>query len=408
MLAQFVLLLFCLTTAFCVYVYATTGDIFHPLIIFPVLFFYFALGPVVSYLLGGWVYPGVVQEKIADAVVVFALVLVGMFAAFFPWLRKRKIFWDISLPTHRRQQAFWAANGIGLFLNFVTLSFVAINLSIVWGGQKGALIARYPIYLLWHYNFLLFWNFFLAFMLALNYWERNQLFFANVSGYVLYCLLTNERDFLLVLLAVLAFRNNKKKLPLSVLLLVTIAMIGLFLLLFSLRFSEDSSRSLLDLYLGQGGNLHIITNLMVWRDSWLELYYGSTYIQSIFNLVPSFVYREGIPLTEWFVQEFAPDSKSGYGFTLEGEAYLNFGILGVPFFFYLYGKMLMLIYASKLRGSLLGNYMYYFCFIFVVYTLRGDSLMLFKGLSYALGFFFFMLFLSNWGHLRFRRTFSRT
>ena len=53
-------------------------------------------------------------------------------------------------------------------------------------------------------------------------------------------------------------------------------------------------------------------------------------VHAVLNLVPG---RAQPPLAQWLVDRYAPGSASGYGFSLTGEAYLNYGFWGIPALF---------------------------------------------------------------------------
>ncbi|MBK03907.1 MAG: hypothetical protein CL932_10860 [Deltaproteobacteria bacterium] len=401
-MSSYVFIFIILTLVYSLSVFYKTQDLFHPMVIFPVAYVYFTMGPVVTYVMGGNIYSGIVKDKIDDASTAFVLALLGMCFAIIPLFRGSQKVWDVKLSLRQKKQAFWYITLFATFVNLVSMFFVLTNFSIVMSGVKGALLRAIPRYSLWHFNYLLFWTFCISLLLAFNYWQRSKLIIFNAFIYVVYCVLLNERDFLLVLLAIVAYRTTSQRMNRAYSILLAVGISLIFVGLFWFR-SNASQVDFLELYLGQGNNLNVITNVMHWSDEWLEPKYGWTYIQSMLNLMPSFIYRQGVPLVDWFKNEFAPGSDSGYGFSLEGEAFMNFGFPGIFIFFFCFGKLLLYFYNAKNKGSLFGFYMYYFCLIFAVYTLRGDSLMLFKGFSYATGFFYFILALSTNGRIRFRK-----
>lgn len=376
-------------------------DAFYPLVIFPIAYVYFTMGPVITHVTGGVIYAGIVVNQIDAAMYVFIFALIGMGISAIPLLDFQPPRWDINVPGRVKKRALLYITYIATFVNLVSLFFIVTNLSVVLGGVKGSLLRAVPRYAFWHFNYLMFWSFCVALFLTLDTWKTSKLLIFNFFFYCVYCLLLDERDFVLIFFAILAYRTRLKKMSLFSASALSAGISVVFVLLVWTR-NNEVDVNFVDLYLKQGNNLNIITNILSWSETWLEPKYGWTYIQSLLNLAPSFIFRSGKPLSDWFKNEFAPDSNSGYGFSLEGEAYMNFGYVGVLLFFFLFGKVLIYFYNSKQKGSFFGCYMYYYSLLFAIYTLRGDSLMLFKGFAYATGFYYFIMFLANHGRITFR------
>ena len=147
--------------------------------------------------------------------------------------------------------------------------------------------------------------------------------------------------------------------------------------------------SVVQAILGLGSNLFVVSRVIEWVPDELPYEGGMTYVHTLGNLAPSFLLpqlRQGSLLT-WFKERYAPTSQSGYGFGMEAEAYLNFGLLGPVVVFAVWTLVLCRLhdgYASLPR-ALLYRYAYTFFLPFSLYCMRGDSLMCVKGATYSVG-----------------------
>jgi hypothetical protein len=76
-----------------------------------------------------------------------------------------------------------------------------------------------------------------------------------------------------------------------------------------------------------------------------DYYYGLTYLKAFLYMIPGFLLAssKSLPLGHMFkeqaasVRDFAGDRIPGFGYSPVAEAYVNFGFLGVPLLFFLFG-----------------------------------------------------------------------
>lgn len=141
--------------------------------------------------------------------------------------------------------------------------------------------------------------------------------------------------------------------------------------------------------LGLGSNLFVTSRVAEWVSADEPHRFGTTYLATLGNLAPSFLlpgFRfESLPA--WFKDNYAPTSTTGYGFGMEAEAYLNFGLVGPLLVFALWTAGLVLLFDGwrLVPDALLHRYAFTFMCPFSLYCIRGDSLMWAKGFLYAVG-----------------------
>lgn len=141
--------------------------------------------------------------------------------------------------------------------------------------------------------------------------------------------------------------------------------------------------------LGLGSNLFVTSRVAEWVPADEPHRYGGTYLGTLGNLAPSFLVPglrfESLPA--WFKDNYAPTSTTGYGFGMEAEAYLNFGLVGPVLVFALWTAGLVLLFDGwrLVPDALLHRYAFTFMCPFSLYCIRGDSLMWAKGFLYAVG-----------------------
>jgi hypothetical protein len=141
--------------------------------------------------------------------------------------------------------------------------------------------------------------------------------------------------------------------------------------------------------LGLGSNLFITSRVVEWVPQEIPYRWGETYLHTTVNLIPSFLLPDlrFESLLTWFKERYAPTSQTGYGFGMEAEAYLNFGLLGPLLMFGLWSFGLSRLHdgARRLPQAVLYRYAFTFMVPFSLYCIRGDSLMWAKGFLYAAG-----------------------
>ena len=104
-------------------------------------------------------------------------------------------------------------------------------------------------------------------------------------------------------------------------------------------------------------------------DEW-SYFYGETIIWDL-KIATIF---DAVSPGAWFNQTFYPNlvaQGGGNGFSLVGEGYMNFGIIGVVLWFVLLGLLLKFLY-KKAHLGLIWTIIYIALIPIVVYSIRGD------------------------------------
>jgi hypothetical protein len=288
-------------------------------------FFLFGFGPVVSYLLGGSIYFGTNTLLIGRAALGLLLAFAGVVAAGLLVRRRRDIADPMAAPSGRRLPLVPAV------LAVLALYALAV---LAWGGPaflSGNKLDRIAVAGPGHYEYLLLEMCACAlYFLAYETSTGRFAYRLNLGVYIAYCLATGERDFVFVLFALVLHRElvrGRRRIPRSMLwgagLLVGATA------LFGLRGGAPSGTDATQI-LNQGSVLFVDTWVMGHVPSAEPYQHGATYLHALLNLVPG---HPQPALSQWLVDRYAPGSASGYGFSLTGEAYVNFGLVGIPVLF---------------------------------------------------------------------------
>jgi len=211
---------------------------------------------------------------------------------------------------------------------------------LAWGGPaflSGTKLDRIAVAGPGHYDYMLLQMCACAlYFLAYETSTGRFAYRLNLAVYIAYCLATGERDFVFVLFALVLHRElvrgergpGRRRIPRTVLwgagLLVGATA------LFSLRGGGPADGSDPGQILNQGSVLFVDTWVMGHVPATEPYQHGAIYLHALLNLVPG---HPQPALSQWLVDRYAPGSASGYGFSLTGEAYLNFGLPGIPVLF---------------------------------------------------------------------------
>jgi hypothetical protein len=164
--------------------------------------------------------------------------------------------------------------------------------------------------------------------------------------------------------------------------------------IFYFRDTTQESQGFISSILNQGSLLFINTFSLKLLHERIDYFMGFTYLNSLFNLFPSWIYKTDFNTLDWFKNNYAAASTSGYGFGLDAEGYINFSYLGV--FFTFFG---LLFIQRKITKYITTHpfFLYYSVFFsaFTMYSIRNDSLALFKGNLYGIIFFYLIYRLSG-------------
>lgn len=358
-----------------------------PLTYMTMFYFFFTFGPIINHLLGLPIYFGTPQEYILAASNNFAIAIVTMslISFLFPYLKEKSEQISPNRDYHFLKFIFIAFTLYAIIQSLYVLFFS-------FGGSKidkiNFLIPKI------HYNYLMIQVYLVSFYFLL---KQKKLYWINLISYIFYCLITGERDFIFPLVAIgihlsiFSHLNFKQKV---ILFITGIGFFGLATLIFFLRDSSQESSSVLGSILNQGSLLFINAYTIKLLNDSYEFFNGFTYLNSIQNLLPSWIYKTDFNTLAWFKNNYAPKSNSGYGFGLDAEGYMNFGHIGVVctfVFITIIQKITFMNFSSK------DFFKYYSVFFtaFTMYSFRNDSLAFFKGNLYAIIFFGIIFYISN-------------
>ncbi len=193
--------------------------------------------------------------------------------------------------------------------------------------------------------------------------------------------ITGERDIALRILIVVGFLWNfqVRRVPMS------LAIAGFGVLILALPVLQAAKGLMLggfgDVRLGLYGLLggefkasgRVFTVLLSW---WPGFMYGETLVWDVLRAL-SFgpLQVDVVSTSQWFNREFLGQDAAGWGFSLVGEFYLNFGAIGVIAGFYLFGKISLWLYYRQARSpaALVGYAVYA---SIAIYAVRGDAALL--------------------------------
>jgi oligosaccharide repeat unit polymerase len=370
-----------------------------PLFYIAVLYFYFAFGPVINFLIGHPIYFGILQDRIPEATFIFMLALFGIFLISILIPAKS----DLSNRVRDETEKHYFVLTVVLIVLIVYQLFVLLTIVPGTIGQSKIIqIARIGGGI--HYPFLLLEFFVTPFFFLHRAKSARQLYYTNFALYVAYCLSFQERDFIFIILSILIYRfvfnsfNISRSRSLVGVLAISLPLVIVGTFLFNTRFDSTNNSLNLQGILNQGSLLFINTQIINLTETIQPFMYGQTYLNSLVNLIPNFIYSSDLQLLSWFKNIYAPTSSSGYGFALDAEAYLNFGYWGViPFF-------IAISLVQRFAFNRIGRHPFYLYFsvfytAFLPYAFRNDSLSLFKGSIYAIIFFNLIAF-ASWPVIR--------
>ncbi|MET0237946.1 MAG: O-antigen polysaccharide polymerase Wzy [Kibdelosporangium sp.] len=341
------------------------------------VFLFFTFGPLVNLLLDQPVYFGIVAETVSQASTGFLLALVGLLAA------------DIIKP----QRSSFATDGLVPVRTYDLLplvlgclaSYAAYVLATAGPEMIGAdKLARIELAGQWHYPYLLMETFALAlYVIAQRTRFTRNLYLANAAVYLVYCLVTTERDFIFVGFALLIQRQLFRRGVRSgrLILFGTVSVVlasGLATVRENLEFGVTQT-------LNQGSVLFVDSFVMNAVPGTYPYRLGQTYLDAVTSVL-QLSWSDRLPLDEWLVSLYTPGWTGGYGFSLTAEAYLNFGMLGIPVVFALIGLGVRSL-VNRCDQSDLAAYLTVLAIAGLLNALRGDSAQLLKIVVYGTVFF---------------------
>ena len=350
------------------------SDRLNMLTAFSLAYFYSAVLPAASYIAGSQIYSGIDPRYIPDALFLSLLCLGGLLVA--------------GLLTQFRTTAIaplaWDPEGPGKIPTLIAGAvFLIIFLTAVYNidiffmpksSDTGAMAGL-------HYRVLLLASVFCCVFISM-YWRTGGVGAFGIIALTFYCLIFKERDFFLAaLLAALVLYSRKKIGKKSI---MAIAAIGLAAFSYlSVGRSVVFESFDISTFANQGSNLFVNTFVTrYFENANAEDYYlGQTYYASFVDTL-TFGYLPFRPtLANWLAEEYAGFwSTGGYGFSIEAEAFMNFGYYGAFALFLAIGIFLHQAESLAMRGYRSGRIMLGWSIMFLMYGIRGESLNIFKSL----------------------------
>jgi oligosaccharide repeat unit polymerase len=145
---------------------------------------------------------------------------------------------------------------------------------------------------------------------------------------------------------------------------------------------EEIAQSLLT---RNSSNLLVFTNVTQWVPEQEGYWYGESYVDAALNLIP------GLPIGEtlsmWFKRMYEYQGRSGFAFSMDAEAYVNFGWIGPALVFAGWGAVLGYLYRqSRVRPGVNTIFIWVLALTSSLFAIRAFSLPLLKMVVYgALG-----------------------
>jgi hypothetical protein len=356
--------------ALCLTVLMFRRGIRSPSLAYVAAFFaYFALGPVLAYLLGLPIYMGTVTEYIPRAVTLYVAVLAT-------WLVVDFLMPEKS-PAQPGQSAwpdrdYFAMRWLLWLFGAYGLVQAIRHVSTIGQGKLVAIAAAGPL----HYRYLLLQLCLSSlFVICLKDRRNKRAMIFNAGSYLLYCLVFSERDFIFMAFAlvihapILGYARVGRWLPISA---AGFAVIGS--LLFTLRQSVGFGVGQI---LNQGSLLFVDTyvqDFVQFRGTG-----GLHTYSAALGLSDSAINGT---LAQWLADNVS-GGRSGYGFSLTAEAYLNGGLLAVVLVFAALGIVQRFLVNRVSKGSL-AAYFSPLSTTLLLYGFRGELANIVHGLAYGL------------------------
>jgi oligosaccharide repeat unit polymerase len=368
----------------------TRGRTRNVLLCVAAVFVFLAFGPLVNLVLGESVYLGIVSANLGSAAVGFLLAILGLALADLV-LAQRQSF---TPPVATRTYELFPLVMVGL------AGYALAKISTVGPSMLGLdKLERIELAGPWHYPYLLVETFAVAlYFVAQSTRFYRTLYWVNAGAYVAYCLVTTERDFLFVGLAVLihmqlfdpVIRSRR---------LILLGAVGVTLAALLAALREGLTFGLTQA-LNQGSIPFVDTFIRYLVPDYLPYRWGETYLDGVLGVLPDALFATPTQaLDAWLVELYAPGSPGGYGFSLTAEAYLNFGPLGVPVVFFALGLALRWV-LNRAGRSDWSTYLSVVMLTAAFGALRGETAQFVRVVLYGALFFAALHVLSSRRELR--------
>jgi oligosaccharide repeat unit polymerase len=349
--------------------------------IFLFLYAYFFIGPIIgSYFFGSFMYYGINLQYINTALLVY---LVSNFA-----LILGIIFFDKYKFIKIKYNKIKYKNIFIVQYILLAGSLALLLAPILFGGGLGFLsnvskLEKLSTLGILHYVALtLVPCALISYMALFKYDRKNKYFLLCYLFYAVYCILVSERDFILFLIPMYFWYKNSIFVTLNGKTFFYFIFLGIIFTAISVGRTAIGGKTDIASFLNQGSNLMALTNTITYLESGNSYLYGLSYLSGIINGLSLGIFRILESRSSW-LSNFFSNGVSGYGFSLEAEAYFNFGFLGVFIIFFLISLYYLFIENRAKSGTQFGKLLFYHFLFFFIYGIRGEFLMVFKSIIYT-------------------------
>ncbi|MBL4909835.1 MAG: O-antigen polysaccharide polymerase Wzy [Alteromonadaceae bacterium] len=372
-----------------------------PLVIYTFCYFYFCFGPYIAFMLDIPIYSGIKTDELFQSSLVFFLAIFALSITPSNFLSSMGSHYEVLIKSPKLiQQTTFLLMAIPVLFVFA-FAFMRIGFSPLDKVQRIQLVG------ILHYVVLTLWPLFLFCYLTVSPFssmesKTKKQFSIAVLLYFSYCFYMGERDFALIAVPLYFWFNKDRTVAMwKLVLLVLLGGIGFTLM--SAGRSSEFDASGLGAFLNQGSNLMVTSNIISWLEHGLDKWWGMSYLSSFFNMITLGALKFTTPLAIWFSRNYSSAANDGaYGFSLEGEVLLNFGVIGVPIVFAIIAILISSAFKGYLNNKPFGTLMTYFILFYFIYAIRGESLIIFKAFIYCCLIFFVLLYISQKGRFYFK------
>lgn len=354
------------------------------------LYVYFFGGPIFARELGFDIYSGINTDFIESSVFIFLISIISFYFGGFFGSKNRlvgKKYISTKLPSFSKI--------------LLAPPLFIIVCGLLWGFFAGAFsggvnkVERITLLGIYHYIVVtLMPCFFIVYMGVFKRQDRdNKYYYFLLVLYAIYSYLTDERDFLLFAVPVYFWWIGRVRSNLLYPVLMFFVLVSIFVMI---SFSRDGvlGDGFLSSFLNQGSSLMVLTNVLAHLEITDGFIFGSSYASALINTFTLGMVRIGESMSTW-LSNYYSGGASAYGFSLEAEAYFNFGYVGVILVFFVIGFYSKRIELRAKDDLVLGRILYFHFLFFFIYAIRGESLVIFKSILYCYVIFILAFISSN-------------
>ena len=201
-------------------------------------------------------------------------------------------------------------------------------------------------------------------------------FWISVALFTFYATITNERDFILLAIPIYFWAKGTTSIKVRDAALISIPTLIAFSML-SVGRSSTFDGGIIASTLNQGSNLMVMTQTVSFLENGGDHIMGISYLSAVINAFSLGQYRIWGPGSVW-LSNYYSNGAAAYGFSIEAEAYLNFGIIGVVAVFFAISRYYLALEHLVKSGSKFGMLLMLHFSFFVMYGIRGEFLTILK------------------------------